>query len=427
MKYIKIKNAGLIDPQALCLVGASTKRNDETKIGQFGSGNKYALAFFLRNGYEVKIFSGEKEITITTQKESFRENNFNVIYVNGERTSITTEMGKDWMFWQALREIYSNALDEGGHKMEFCLDIEPKEGETHFYIDAKDDAREFVEKFDNYFSTKKKVLFKCKAGKILEKTGDIANVYRRGIKCFNTKLLSAFDYDFSDIDIDENRLVRYHWDVEEKLWDLIFQCDDEEVIMKILLQSGNKDSLEHGLSDIATVNTRNMSDVFRNKIQQLQVAPSGFAGMLKPDEVHSHVILPTKIFNVIRPIIGDENVGKSFKLNRRGGMYREMEQTPLYAATIKEALYFFSETGLKIDYEIMVAMFDDKDVLGCAAEGKIIISDICLERGVNQVVICILEEYIHLKYNVMDETRGFQTAIITEMISYMKNKHAFLI
>lgn len=427
MKYIKITNTGLIEPQALHLVGASTKKGNSSKIGQFGSGNKYALAYLLRNGYEVKIFSGEKEIVITTRKETFRDNDFNIIYIDGERTSITTDMGKDWMFWQALREIYSNALDEGGSKMEFCLEIEPKEGETHFYIDAKKDALEFVSGFDNYFATKKKVLFECKDGKILEKSGSIANIYRRGIRCFNTKSTSAFDYDFTDIDIDENRLVKYNWDVEEKLWDLIFQCDNEELIMKILLQSRDENSIEHGVSELASINTKNISDVFRNKLKELQIAPSGFAGMLKPDEIHTHVILPTKIFNSVRSIVGDNNVGQKFKLHRRGGVYREIDTTPLYAATIKEALYFFSETGIKIPYEVITAIFDDKQIMGCAHQEKIVLSDICLENGVKQVVICILEEYIHIKYNVMDETRGFQTAIITEMISYMENKNAFLI
>jgi len=32
MKYIRISNDGLIEPQALHLVGASTKRNDEFKF-----------------------------------------------------------------------------------------------------------------------------------------------------------------------------------------------------------------------------------------------------------------------------------------------------------------------------------------------------------------------------------------------------------
>ena len=99
MKWIKIKNKGMIQPEALHLMGGTTKTNDSTKIGQFGSGNKYALAYLLRNGYSVKIFSGLEEIKIETKSIDFRNNDFEVIYINGERTSITTKMGKDWEFF----------------------------------------------------------------------------------------------------------------------------------------------------------------------------------------------------------------------------------------------------------------------------------------------------------------------------------------
>ena len=40
MKYLKISNKGEIDPNAFRLRGASTKRNDEMKIGFFGIGLK---------------------------------------------------------------------------------------------------------------------------------------------------------------------------------------------------------------------------------------------------------------------------------------------------------------------------------------------------------------------------------------------------
>lgn len=427
MKYIRIKNNGLIEPQALHLVGASTKRNDHTKIGQFGSGNKYALAYLLRNNYEVKVFAGQKEIKIETKPEMFRGQEFNIVFIDENRTSITTEMGKDWQFWQAIREIYCNALDEGGCSMDFVQTIQPDESNTHFYIDTKKDVLEFVSRFDNYFATNKKVLFECEKGRILEKSGAECNIYRKGIRCMETNKLSMFDYDFNDISIDENRLVRYYWQVEENIWDLIYRCDNEEVIMQILHNSNDTNNMEGSISDISSINSTHISDVFKKCINSINVAPKGFAGLLKPDELHNHVIIPTKLFQSVRGIIPDENVGDRFKVTNDGAFYRIIETTPLQDQTIKQALYFLDEVKFDIPFEIAVAIFDEKQVLGYAHDNKIILSDVGLERGINEIVLTIIEEFIHLKYNVKDETRDFQDRVILEFVSYMKKINSFAI
>jgi hypothetical protein len=424
MKYIKIKNKGCIEPQALHLVGASTKTNDDTKIGQFGSGNKYALAYLLRNNYEVKIFSGGTEIKIETKKETFRDNEFEVIYIDGERTSITTQMGKDWKFWQAMREIYCNALDEGGCVMDFVQEIESKEDETHFYIQKKVESGTFVLNFDNYFAQNKKVLFECKYGRILEKSGTDCNIYRKGIRCYNSNKTSVYDYDFNDIHINENRLVEYHWEVQEKIWKIIYQCSDKELIINILNNSSDENYLEGCISSVATISS-NVSEVFKETLNNINIAPQGFAGLLKPDELQNHVIIPTKVYKSIRGHIEDKNVGDKFKFNGSGGIFRTIDMSLLHQATLKEAMYFFSEVGFEIPYEVKCAIFDDKDILGTVDENIIIVSDICFDKGINEVVNTIIEEFIHIKYNVQDETRGFQTSIISELITYMKKINSF--
>jgi len=53
--FLKIQSKGEIETEAFTLIGASSKRNDETKIGYFGSGLKYSIAALLRNNIDFKI------------------------------------------------------------------------------------------------------------------------------------------------------------------------------------------------------------------------------------------------------------------------------------------------------------------------------------------------------------------------------------
>ena len=431
MKYIKIKNSGCIDPQALHLVGASTKVGDSSKIGQFGSGNKYALAYFLRKNYNVIIYSGLKEITIHTVAEAFRDKTFSVIYINNERTSITTDMGKDWQYWQALRELYCNAIDEGGYAIEFVQEPKPCENETHFYINIDSDIKKFITNFDNYFCTNKKVLFECATGRIVEKSGKLANIYRKGIRCFKTETVSMYDYDFNDIQIDENRLVSYHWKVPELIWDLICQCDNEEIILNILHNAGNYKFIEGCMHDFAHIHLGAMSETFKKVIKENKFAPTGWAGLLSTEEQQSHILIPTEIFKAVRGTLKDENVGDKFKVSAKGDLFRVITDNKLYEATLKQAMYFFQECNFEIPYEIKIARFDTKDTLGGVDKLDdvyyIILSDICLEKGVNEVVNTIIEEYVHIKHGVRDTTRSMQTALIDELISYMKKANSIII
>ncbi len=49
MKYLKIQNDGILDIRLVALMGGTTKENDKFKIGQFGTGFKYTLAYLFRN------------------------------------------------------------------------------------------------------------------------------------------------------------------------------------------------------------------------------------------------------------------------------------------------------------------------------------------------------------------------------------------
>lgn len=103
-KWLLIENRGEMDVNALILMGGSTKRGDSTKIGHFGSGNKYSIALLMKKGIQFKIFSGKTEFVLTTEKVEFRDKSFDKILVNGKETSLTTDMGPQWDTWMVVRE-----------------------------------------------------------------------------------------------------------------------------------------------------------------------------------------------------------------------------------------------------------------------------------------------------------------------------------
>ena len=430
MNYLKISNAGILDVEALTLLGASSKREDSTKIGMFGSGNKYALAYLLRNNYEVRIYAGKTEITLGTTEKKFRDRSFSAITINGAETSITTDFGKDWALWQSLRELYCNAIDEGGHKLEYVQSISPSENETHFYIKSRAEITGFVGDFDNYFSENRKVLFECEYGKILAKDGGKLNLYRKGIRCFETDKNSIYDYDLKDVDIDENRLAKYGWMMPSLIWNLVYQCTNKEVIKNVLFHASEHEYVECIGSDFDYVNKNYMSEEFKDVLKELTLAPIGLSGLISTEELGTTTILPNTIFKQAKTIVGNESLSTKFKVYKTG-FFIEIETDALHEATLSKAKEFFFECNYSkvFNYPVIVARFTDKEILGFAdeKEQRIVLSEICMAKGVQVVIETLIEEFIHLHYDVKDETRSFQNAAITEIVSLLKVNNAFVV
>ena len=164
MKFIKIVSKGEIDEKAFYLLGASSKRDDKSKIGMFGSGLKYSLAYLLREKIPFRVFSGYREIKFTTKTENFRDKEFSIICVNDKETSLTTDMGGiDWNSWSVIREIYSNALDESEANIKVVnakdiQNLKPVEDFTTFYIEITESFQEIIDNWELYFSEKRKDL-----------------------------------------------------------------------------------------------------------------------------------------------------------------------------------------------------------------------------------------------------------------------------
>lgn len=244
--YLVISNNGVVEKEAFTLVGASTKRDDSSSIGQFGSGNKYALAYLLRNNIPVRIFTDGEELPVSVENTKFRDKDFGVIHIGGQPTSLTTDMGGcDWELWQAIRELYCNALDEGEEEP-LCVthDISPFacSGRTAIVIDYTDEVKAFMMNFHLYFCQNTPIVYEDKCvGRILEKKspeGEL-RIYRKGILVDVIKTDSKealYDYDFNDIHINESRVSDYYWQTPEKILELFFSTENKHLIQKFMTE-----------------------------------------------------------------------------------------------------------------------------------------------------------------------------------------------
>jgi hypothetical protein len=208
MKYLKIQNTGELNKEFFHLMGVSTKSNDPTKIGEHGTGLKYALAYFVRNGIDLRIFLGEKELKIELKTKELKGHSepIQVIYLNGKQTAIGINYGKQWIDWQAVREVYCNAMDEGITELNFeAEEVVGLKGHTTFYIDAQK-VDEVIKKWGYYF-THTSPLYEDDKIAILPPFEDKKlRIYKQGILIHEDKHFhSMFAYDFKEAELNELR------------------------------------------------------------------------------------------------------------------------------------------------------------------------------------------------------------------------------
>lgn len=418
MKYLQISNKGLIETEALTLIGASSKRGDSSKIGMFGSGNKYALSYFFRNGYDLQIYTDGQRVNIGTVKKKFREDDYDVLTVNGVETSMTTQMGPKWKLWQAIREFYSNAMDEGLTAFAFVDEISARSGHTDIFIEAKEEVEEFMGNILDYIALDKIILHEDSIGKIYLKHGTKACIYRKGIRCYDTHKESLFDYDLNEIEITEDRIVQHYWDMNAKILKMLFTTTEVEIV-KIILEEITKDMYENCVSDsITTKPAIENKDTWRAAIGDRYVIPETFKMFVPAALKDKTLAIPNELCDMLLKISG---VKMPFSI-RKTGYYSfiDHEMTALQLDTLKRAQFFFKECKVNIPYEVKAVKFEKPDVFGTIEGETILISDICLDKGPHEVANTIMEEFIHIKYDALDETRKFQTCMIDEFLTYLK-------
>lgn len=428
-QWLLIENKGEIDINALILMGGSTKRDSETAIGFFGSGNKYTIALMLKKGIEFCIYSGETKLNVTTKPVEFRDKKFDQILINGQETSLTTDMGPQWDSWMGIREWVSNSIDEPESRiMSTCTDINPREGFTRIYVEHHPDVKEVIENWDKYFSFDRiDAITENKDGKLFPNTTgqrESLLLYRKGIRCYykdNRKTM--YNYDLQSFKINESRVIEDTWGARNSACTFIINYATVEVAKKIL-QEGFKEANEYWEKEMEWYyygNNPILSKSWRDAIGTAVIINDDVAGN------YTDIMLTQKHYTVSREMC--KSIRKSFPELVIYGIgvdddeisYRTIQQTAKMTFMLKKSIDSLNEMEYNVNYDIEVVKFDKSEILGMAKSSKILLSEKVFDMGMKELVMTIMEENEHLKTGYSDETRAFQTHLIRSWVTEMEN------
>lgn len=409
MKYLKIQNDGELDIRLIALMGGTTKAKDKFKIGQFGTGLKYTLAFLFRNNIDFKIFVGKEEAKISIEKEEIKGEIFEIICINGHRTSITTKMGEDWAAWMILRELWCNALDEGGALKEITEEILPEEGKTTFFIQADMQVQNVLREWDKYFIHGQEPIWQNHTYKIYP-GGNKLRIYKQGVLVFEDDSLPAvFAYDIKNADINELREFRGlpKYEIAHALADV--DVKTARIFLDRLTDSQCESQMDWNWY-------QNFGKGWREAIGTGKIITQKTLDIIKargnnPDEA-GLIIVPKSLYGMLCNQF--EGIGATRVAGTIGEFYQDYDEK--VEAKIKQGLVILESCNYDFhpELEFVYGYFEDKTTLAKVdiKNKKVYISKAFIQKPLFSIVAMLIEENEHFNTGLSDETRSFQQHFI---------------
>ena len=386
---IVFRNKGVIDPRSISTFGVSSKEG-EGAIGFFGTGLKYAIAILLRNGCSITIYAGLKKLEFGTRKEKVRVDDFTFVTMNRKALGFTTEVGKTWEVWQAFREIYCNTLDEKGEFFSCQQAPEPAEGETMIVVSGDPFVKAWNERADIVLEGEPLLTLEG----LEVRHGESEHIYYRGIRALRLSKPSMFTYNLtSTIELTEDRTIKHAFYADHFVQRGLSKAADKHVLQRVLTCPDS--GYEHSLN---------------------------FANSAPSEEFKGLVRLLNRQFN--------KNLNRSAIEACKESIFdglENLESTPLNAidsARMTKAIDFCRSIGFTVDdYPIIVTDFLGEGVLGRAHDERIFISTRVLMQGTKQLAATLIEEFIHLRHKLRDETYAMQTYLFDVIVSLGEQVH----
>ena len=434
--YLIIRNKGIIVEEAITLLGASSKRDDDSKIGYFGSGLKYALACFLRNNMPVKILTNGTELKIGLTTKEFVGTVHEIITVNGKETSYTTSMGPKWKIWEAIREIYCNAIDEGEEFIDVTKEIKPAGNETKIYIPVTHEVQNIIDNFDNYFTTgRTDYITTCHNIKFYQHYSGknaFANIYRKGIRCWDTGYHSVYDYDLKSIDINESRTLESSWQLYCQLAHAYVKCSSTTILAKLFSVINNNNYLEYNIEWSEATKSK-FNDAWLSVINERVLVPYELSGYFT--EISNKVVLPKKLIYQLRDYFGKRvKIPRELEETEHGVLkdYVPVELSPLEKVMFDQIKYFLIETKYPLDFDIeLIKIVNFTSTRKSLIEydtgntvSAVLINHKLFKKGKQNVLTEIIYQNTFITEQNSSLETGIAYSVINHLINYLQEFHA---
>lgn len=378
------------DIRALTIMGVNAKPNTDSPIGYFGTGLKYAVAVLSRLDCRVEFEFDENTWFVHKQNTSFRGKEFQELWLRSRgdepaiRLPFTTELGKNWTALMAYRELVSNTRDEGGTILAYESCYMEWQGSN---IEAGKQfgltIRVYGESIDEARANHSAMFLESRPIETFSSleihSGPSQQVYYRGVAVLKLDSPSLFTYNLLDKQVlTEDRTLASSWSAGYAIVSKIAQSKNPRVYQEIArytdgsYEKGNLSFSGHVLStEFATY----VADQF---------------------ELGGHVRLD--LVRIAQTQLGRLPKRKSIQLY--GSRKAMLDQALAILAHFRiHPDQFTIEVAEHLEGRLGTADSDTK---------TIILSDQAFGEGMTKLVGTILEEYIHLNYNVYDCTREFQ-------------------
>ena len=406
-------------PKACLFTMGISAKDGTNPIGHFGTGLKYAIAVVMRLGGNITVEVEGRKMIFRTEIEEVRGKNFNTIicreYINQlyveQQMPMTTDYGKEWAPWMALRELYSNTVDESGEIWCEDNDAVAHLDENNLFVD--DLPQRPRSKHGTYITVTCPELYE--AWQLPERNTwllDTANrtsvwenariavylqssdtLFYRGIRVSAPGFSSALTYNIKKHTILTEDRTMDSWDFKYLYSADLLRMTASDAARKLLEASGNSQQVESGLY-LAAIGTDQAST------------------QMQETAIEFYRTNPNMISDTAR-----QGIAKYMKEHNFDEIYVPVPLTPDQQQKMTHCLRVIEGAGIPL-HKYKIHFCDNiGTTMGIAyRRTKTIILNTTLTLDVEEwrraTCTTLIEEFIHLEYDVSDYTREFQDRTI---------------